>query len=352
MHSIKELSMAIIKFSTMGLGSYETDVVVSGINQASTANNKPMIKISLGDGTDGITALIFDTTRKELSDAGIEEGTTAVVSLEVTDYKGNRSYKVTNINPVKLPEDELKQLIKLPPVEPAKLVTDIITLIKQSSGRDYDLSSNEVPAEDYSLTALAIRIISSNISAFTKSSAAKTMHHNIYGGLAYHTYRMIKAAYAVCEIYTLLNREVLVCGTALHDIGKLVEIKTSDTGIATYTDMGNLFGHSLLGIEMIDHEVWRQNQAAGGRSYNPEQVAMLKHMLASHHGQPEWGAIRLPSTPEAMILHELDMIDSRMYMYEENFSTMEPGTSSDPVFGISGDGKSVIYKNSFSSYGN
>lgn len=335
----------------MELGTYETDTVVSALTQTSTANNKPMIKITLSDGTDSITALIFDSTRKDLAKAGIEDGSTAVVTLEVTEYKGNRSYKVNNINPVKLPEDELKELVKLPPIDPAKLVSDIITLIKQSSGRSYDLSGTDVPSDDFSLTALAVRIIASNISAFTRSSAAKTMHHNIYGGLAYHTYRMLKTAYAVCEIYPLLNREVLVCGTALHDIGKLLEIRTSDTGIATYTDMGNLFGHSLLGIEMIDREVWRQNQAAGGRSYNAEQVAMLKHMLASHHGQPEWGAIRVPSTPEAMMLHELDMIDSRMYMFEENFSSMTPGSSSDPVFGIAGDGKSVIYKNSFSDYG-
>ena len=342
--------MSIIKFSTMDLGTYETDVVVSAINQTSTSNNKPMLKISLFDGEESITALIFDSTKKDLTSTGIEEGGTAVISLEVTDYKGNRSYKITNINPVKLPEDELKQLVKLPPEDPAKLVNDILSLIKQSSGRSYDLTANDVPSDDYSLTALAVRLINSNIKAFTKSSAAKTMHHNIYGGLAYHTYRMLKAAYAVCEVYPLLNRELLVCGTALHDIGKLVEMKTSDTGIAAYTDMGNLFGHPLLGIEMIDHEVWRQNQAAGGKSYSAEQVAMLKHMLASHHGQPEWGAIRVPVTPEAMMLHELDMIDSRMYMYEENFSSMDPGTSSDPIFGIAGEGKAVIYKNSFSQY--
>ena len=343
--------MPIIKFKTMDLGTYETDVVVSGLTQASTANNKPMIKITVGDGEDNITALIFDTTRKDLAAAGVEEGITAVVTLEVTEYKGNRSYKINNINPVKLPDDELKQLVKLPPVDPSVLVSDIITLIRQSSGRSYDLSSSDVPSDDFSLTALAVRIINANLKAFTRSSAAKTMHHNLYGGLAYHTYRMLKAAYSICEIYPLLNRELLVCGTALHDIGKLVEMKTTDTGIASYTDMGNLFGHPLLGIEMIDHEVWNRDQVAGGRSYNREQVAMLKHMIASHHGQPEWGAIRFPSTPEAMILHELDMIDSRMYMYEENFAQMEPGTSSDPVFGIAGDGKTVIYRNSFSTGG-
>jgi 3'-5' exoribonuclease len=212
------------------------------------------------------------------------------------------------------------------------------------------MSNLDIPSDDFSLTALTVRILSSNLKAFTKSSAAKGMHHNIYGGLAYHTYRMIRSAYSICEVYPLLNRELLVCGTALHDIGKLIEMKTTDTGIASYTDMGNLFGHPLLGIEMIDHEVWNKDQAIGGRSYNREQVAMVKHMIASHHGQPEWGAKRYPSTPEAMILHELDMIDSRMYMYEENFAQMAPGSSSDPVFGIASDGKTVIYKNSFSNY--
>ena len=114
--------------------------------------------------------------------------------------------------------------------------------------------------------------------------------------------------------------------------------------------MGNLCGHLMLGIEMIDREVWKQNQSHGGSTYNAEQISMVKHMIASHHGQPEWGAIRVPVTPEAMVLHELDMIDSRMYMYEENFADMQPGTSSEPVFGIAGEGKAVIYKNSFSNY--
>ena len=92
--------MSIIKFSTMDLGTYETDVVVSAINQTSTSNNKPMLKISLFDGEESITALIFDSTKKDLTSTGIEEGGTAVISLEVTDYKGNRSYKITNITDV------------------------------------------------------------------------------------------------------------------------------------------------------------------------------------------------------------------------------------------------------------
>ena len=110
--------MAIVKFSSMGFGNYETDVVVAAITQTSTSNGKPMLKVSICDGEESITALIFDSTKKDLNDAGIEDGCTAVINLEVTDYKGSKSYKITNINPVKLPEDELKQLIELPPIDP------------------------------------------------------------------------------------------------------------------------------------------------------------------------------------------------------------------------------------------
>ena len=202
--------MAIIKFNTMGFNIYETDVVIVSITQTATVNGKPMLKVTMNDGTDNVTALIFDSTKKDLNAQGIEDGCTAVVNLEVTDYKGSKSYKIININPVKLPEDELKELVKLPPIDPDKLVNDIIMLIKQSSGRAYDLTTFDVPADDFSLTALSVRLITNNLKAFTKSSAAKAMHHNLYGGLAYHTFRMIKSAYAVCEVYTLLNRELLV----------------------------------------------------------------------------------------------------------------------------------------------
>ena len=63
----------------------------------------------------------------------------------------------------------------------------------------------------------------------------------------------------------------------------------------------------------------------------------IKHLIAAHHGKLEWEAIKLPAMPEAMMLHELDMIDSRVYIYEETLSKTEPGTMSEPVFGIAAD---------------
>ena len=347
----------IIKFKTMELGkTYEADVIIYDIAQRDTTSGKPMVTIKISDGDEIVSAIKFDAVKADLTNAGIAEGSTAVVSIFVDTY-GGRSYKFTTVRPATFTQEELEKLVKRPPVEPDKLVDEILYFVKQSSGRTYDMTNLDVPADDTSITALAVRIITMLRPAFKVASAAKTMHHNIYGGLAYHTNRMVKAAYSLCNVYTLLDRELLVCGAALHDIGKLLELKTTNTGVATYTTDGCLFGHLLLGIEMIDKVCWDlkfkidpDNPEGPKMEYNPEQVKMLKHMIASHHGTTDWGAIKLPSTPEAMALHELDMIDSRMYMYEENFAGMEPGTMSDPIFGISGDGKNPIYKNSVSDY--
>lgn len=232
----------------------------------------------------------------------------------------------------------------MPPLPRQQMLLDMIRIVLDSSGRQYDKDNVIIPEDDYSLTALTVRLISKNSKAFSSSSAAKSMHHNLMGGLLYHTYRMVKASYSVCDIYTTLNRELLVCGTALHDIGKIEELSTSELGAANYTPDGRLFGHALIGIEMIDKMVAEADSAAGRETYNREDVRLLKHLIASHHGTLEWGAITLPAVPEAMVLHNIDMIDSRMYMYEEGLASTKPGSVSDYINGIAGDGRSTIYR--------
>ena len=88
------------------------------------------------------------------------------------------------------------------------------------------------------------------------------------------------------------------------------------------------------------------HDAAKSESYNPEKIVMLEHMIASHHGTKEWGAITIPAFPEAQMLHLIDMIDSHMNMFEEAYKDQLPGTISEkPIFGLE---KSHIYKPSYS----
>lgn len=334
------------RFEETEIGNnYDMTLLVVRIEERTTKKGDPYCRLTLSDGKTQQEANLFNNnTRESLKLQGVTEEKPVDVRLKCTEFQNQKNYTVDSINPARLTDEEKATLIKMPPLPRQQMLLDMIRIVLDSSGRQYDKDNVVIPEDDYSLTALTVRLISKNSKAFSSSSAAKSMHHNLMGGLLYHTYRMVKAAYSICDIYTTLNREVLVCGTALHDIGKIEELSTSELGAANYTPDGRLFGHALIGIEMIDKMVAEADSAAGRETYNREDVRLLKHLIASHHGTLEWGAITLPAVPEAMVLHNIDMIDSRMYMYEEGLASTKPGSVSDYINGIAGDGRSTIYR--------
>ncbi len=334
------------RFEETEIGNnYDMTLLVVRIEERTTKKGDPYCRLTLSDGKTQQEANLFNNnTRESLKLQGVTEEKPVDVRLKCTEFQNQKNYTVDSINPARLTDEEKATLIKMPPLPRQQMLLDMIRIVLDSSGRQYDKDNVIIPEDDYSLTALTVRLISKNFKAFSSSSAAKSMHHNLMGGLLYHTYRMVKAAYSVCDIYTTLNRELLVCGTALHDIGKIEELSTSELGAANYTPDGRLFGHALIGIEMIDKMVAEADSVAGRETYNREDVRLLKHLIASHHGTLEWGAITLPAVPEAMVLHNIDMIDSRMYMYEEGLASTKPGNVSDYINGIAGDGRSTIYR--------
>ena len=334
------------RFEETEIGNnYDMTLLVVRIEERTTKKGDPYCRLTLSDGKTQQEANLFNNnTRESLKLQGVTEEKPVDVCLKCTEFQNQKNYTVDSIKPARLTDEEKATLIKMPPLPRQQMLLDMIRIVLDSSGRQYDKDNVVIPEDDYSLTALTVRLISRNSKAFSSSSAAKSMHHNLMGGLLYHTYRMVKASYSVCDIYTTLNRELLVCGTALHDIGKIEELSTSELGAANYTPDGRLFGHALIGIEMIDKMVAEADSAAGKETYNREDVRLLKHLIASHHGTLEWGAITLPAVPEAMVLHNIDMIDSRMYMYEEGLASTKPGNVSDYINGIAGDGRSTIYR--------
>ena len=338
--------MNTTKFRDAEIGNtYDMTLLVTKIEQRSTKKGDPYVRLGLSDGsTEADCNLFNNNTAESLANNGITMESAVNVRLKCTEYNSLKNYTVDSIAPARLSEDELGQLVRMPPVSPKTLMVDVILKVKQSSGRPYDLRSADIPDTDYSLTALTVRILWKYRSKFYTSSAAKSMHHNLYGGLVYHTSRMCSCASQIADVYQILDKELLVCGTALHDVGKIKELNTSGLGAATYSVDGRLFGHSVIGLEMIDEEVGRADTEAGHPTYDREKVRLLKHMIASHHGTLEWGALTVPAIPEAMVLHNIDMIDSRMYMYEDGLASILPGDLSEPLFGIAEDGKATIYK--------
>ena len=139
---------------------------------------------------------------------------------------------------------------------------------------------------------------------------AGVKHHHAYaGGLLDHVVNLLRLADAVAPFYPDLDRDLLLVGVLVHDIGKIDELE-SEKGFS-YTDPGQLLGHVLLGLELVDAKI-RAVEARTGTPFDAETAMRVKHMIASHHGAYEFGAPRLPMTLEALALHHLDHLDAKM----------------------------------------
>jgi 3'-5' exoribonuclease len=137
------------------------------------------------------------------------------------------------------------------------------------------------------------------------------------------------ADFLATEIYpTSVNRSLLLTGTLLHDFAKEKEYACSELGLVTYkTVEGILIGHLVLEDEEI-------TQLGRELEIPEEKLLMLRHMILSHHGKPEYGAAVIPCIAEAELLSYIDLIDSRMEIYAENLETMEKESFSDKIFSL------------------
>lgn len=151
--------------------------------------------------------------------------------------------------------------------------------------------------------------------------AGINFHHAYPGGLAGHVLALVELSQAVAPLYPMLDRDLLLAGAFLHDVGKTQELLASrELG---YSDAGQLVGHVGLGLEMLSQAVGKAEELLG-EPFPPELLLRLKHMVVSHHGEYEFGSPRLPMTPEAMALHCLDYLDSRMAACTERLRSDPP----------------------------
>ena len=134
--------------------------------------------------------------------------------------------------------------------------------------------------------------------------AAKTIHHAWLSGLLEHVLSLCTLAQYTAAHYPFIDKELLLTGIILHDIGKIHEL-TYDRGFG-YSDQGQLIGHILIALRMIDEKIRLVND------FPPKLRMLVEHMIASHHGQMEYGSPKVPMFAEAMLLHHLDNLDSKM----------------------------------------
>jgi 3'-5' exoribonuclease len=147
---------------------------------------------------------------------------------------------------------------------------------------------------------------------FCQAPAGIRNHHAYLGGLLEHVVTLMDAADRILSLYPELDRDLLLTGIFLHDIGKVQELSFART--FGYTDEGQLVGHIVIGVEMLNEKVKKVPELTG-EPFPVELLLRLKHMIVSHHGTHEFGSPRLPMTPEAIALHHLDNFDAKVHSF-------------------------------------
>src|SRR5205085_4692970 len=150
------------------------------------------------------------------------------------------------------------------------------------------------------------------VEGLCKAPAGIRNHHAYLGGLLEHVVQLLDVADRVLPLYPQLDRDLLLTGIFLHDVGKVREL--SYGRVFSYTDEGQLIGHLVIGVEMLNERAARVPDLTG-EPFPAELLLRLKHMIVSHHGSLEFGSPKLPMTPEAIALHYLDNLDAKIHTF-------------------------------------
>ncbi len=188
---------------------------------------------------------------------------------------------------------------------------------KKLSGADVDRLAAELATtlrsmRNYHLRNLAECFLSDEafMTQLKNAPAGVKNHHAYHGGLLEHVVSLLKLAVFVSGQYPNLDPDIMTMGVLVHDIGKIREL-TYDPELG-YTDAGQMLGHMVLGVGLLDERI-RQAEQLAGEPF-PESLALqLKHLIVSHHGQYEFGSPKLPMSREAVALHLIDTLDARMH---------------------------------------
>ena len=293
----------------------EVHAQVEKITRKEASNGKPFQEVQFRDGTEHMILRAWSDTAAFEACSSLKAG--AFVAIEGI-FSHSASFgldaKRWEISP--LPEESVDAL--LTGSEERRALLDRC---------DRAITGAVDSVQDPRIKALCEQFLSVHGARFRRAAAARGNHHARRGGLLEHTSRMMESALALCGVYPELNRDLVIAGVLFHDTGKLWETCPPERGFGIVPELrGELLGHLSIGIELVN-TIWRDLPKEGWEQLSPasEEVRLhLLHLVASHHGQLEFGSPILPKTPEAALLHFIDNIDARMEMFFTAYQASHP----------------------------
>lgn len=288
----------------------EINLLISSLLKGTTNSGNPYLSLVLQDSSKSIEAKLWDV-KPEMANQ-MEVGKIYNFDLEIIKYKNNLQAKVLKVLPIPQADINMEEFVFKSPVSKDDLRDNIQEGI--------NMISNENIAK---IVSSALNYYAND---FYEYPAAAKIHHNFIGGLATHTSGMIKLAIALCNIYPSINRDYLIAGVILHDLGKIEEL--SSPVVTEYTTKGKLLGH----ISIMDARLLEIGKNLGLEE--SDELMILRHMVLSHHGQYEFGSPVRPETLEAEMLNLIDNIDARVNTIDKALAETKEGEFTSKIFAL------------------
>ena len=260
--------------------------LLSDVVQRKTRDGRPFVLCTLRDRTGQINGVYWDIP--DYVNALLRPGIPVLISGQVNNYKNALQVNITDANIANnIDASELLPASQRPIEE---MIAELREFIDSLNKPWKTLVSGILLDQDVLLQ-------------YANAPAARVMHHAYIGGLLEHTLTMAKTADFLTGVYPYINRDLLLSGVLLHDFGKTKEYAFNDE--FGFTEDGRMVGHIVRAIVTVE-------LAAAQMDFPEDDLRQLIHLIASHHGTLEWGSPVVPKTIEAVLLHQIDLLDSRM----------------------------------------
>jgi 3'-5' exoribonuclease len=281
---------------------FDSFFLVLGKQQRTTKTNKPYLNLALGDKSGQLEARVWEPGDPRIA-KDFDRGDTVKVRGAVTRFDDRVQIKVEQLRKAQEGEADRRDLLP-------STTQDIAVLWSR-----LEASVASVGNADLRRLLRAILEDEAIAGAFREAPAARGLHHAWLGGLLEHVVSLLGLADRVAAHYALLDRDLLVTGVILHDIGKIYEL-TWQAGF-DYTVEGILLGHIQMGVDMVEKKI------AALPGFPPRLRTLVLHLILSHHGKLEFGSPKLPMTPEALALNFIDDLDAKMQAVASEFEKSE-----------------------------
>jgi 3'-5' exoribonuclease len=258
---------------------------------------EPYLALTLGDRSGQLEAKMWDNVEEVLD--SFEQDDFLKIKGLVNKYKQRFQLTVHKLR--KLGESEIDFSDYLP-----KTTKDIDELWRTLTGFVDSFQNQHLKS-----LVQAFMTDAEIAAAYRNAPAAKTLHHAYIGGLLDHVVSLFRSCDLICQNYPQINRDLLLTGAFLHDIGKIHELTYNRS--FSYSTKGQLLGHMIIELEML------QAKLATLPGFPDELKILIEHLIISHHGEYEFGSPKLPMFPEALMLHYLDDLDSKMEAMRAQF---------------------------------